>query len=116
MEDYFKKSFNDEIEAVGEVLDKNMKPVPFDLLDSWRRREWSLRFRGIDGDFTEEEYNSAPLYFYEYDEETVGVLKDAVRCFRMAEAYQRQIDKLFGGDIGEKEFEENVISNLKDIY
>lgn len=52
---------------------------------------------------------------YNYSEETIDKLKDAVRSIVITQTYLKQVDKLLGDDIGENEFTENLISNLKDI-
>ena len=52
---------------------------------------------------------------YNYSEETVDKLRDAVKSMVITQTYLKQVDKLLGDDIGENEFIENLISNLKDI-
>ena len=52
---------------------------------------------------------------YNYSEETVDKLRDAVKSIVITQTYLKQVDKLLGDDIGENEFIENLISNLKDI-
>ena len=52
---------------------------------------------------------------YNYSEETVDKLRDAVRSIVITQTYLKQVDKLLGDDIGEDDFVENLISNLKDI-
>lgn len=50
-----------------------------------------------------------------YSEETNDKLRDAIRIIVITQTYLKQVDKLLGDDIGEDEFVENLISNLKDI-
>ena len=52
---------------------------------------------------------------YNYSEETVDKLRDAIRSVVITQTYLKQVDKLLGDDIGEDDFVENLISNLKDI-
>jgi hypothetical protein len=52
---------------------------------------------------------------YDFSEETIDKLKDALRSVVITQTYLKQVDKLLGDDIGEQEFIENLISNLKDI-
>ena len=52
---------------------------------------------------------------YNYSEETIDKLRDAIRSVVITQTYLKQVDKLLGDDIGEDDFVENLISNLKDI-
>lgn len=52
---------------------------------------------------------------YNYSEETIDKLKDAIRSVVITQTYLKQVDLLLGDDIGEDDFVENLISNLKDI-
>lgn len=51
---------------------------------------------------------------YDFSEETIDKLKDALHSIVITQTYLKQVDKLLGDDIGESEFIENLISNLKD--
>jgi hypothetical protein len=50
-----------------------------------------------------------------YSEETNDKLRDAIRSVVITQTYLKQVDLLLGDDIGEDDFVENLISNLKDI-
>lgn len=50
-----------------------------------------------------------------FSDETIDKLKDALRSVVITQTYLKQVDKLLGDDIGEDDFVENLISNLKDI-
>ena len=110
------KYLDEQIERIQSVIDNNRKPIPFDKLGAWDRRCWNRDHTGKDDVFVNEtDYNNAPFNYNDYSEETIDKLKDALRSIVITQTYLKQVDKLLGDDIGEDDFVENLISNLKDI-
>ena len=110
------KYLDEQIERIQSVIDKNNKPIPFDCLGAWDRRCWNRDHTGKDDvSVNKSDYNKTPYHYYDYSDETIDKLKDAVKSVVIAQTYLKQVDKLLGDDIGENDFVENLIANLKDI-
>lgn len=100
--DYKQYCLDEIAEKIEQEIIDNGSAIPFDLLESWDKREWSADHN--DANCTEENYNKDPMHMYEYTEDIIKEFKVAHVLLKLAALYAQRIDWLLSGDDGEDSF------------
>ena len=110
----YKQYYLDEIayDIEQEIID-NGSAIPFDLLETWDKREWSADHN--DTKCTEEKYNKDPMCRYEYPEDIIKEFKVAHVLLKLAALYTQRIDWLLSWDDGEDSFRERLAKEFEKI-
>jgi hypothetical protein len=91
----------DQIEH--EVLINGKKKTDDELKEEgWRDPDWYKKY-------------PEELYHYEYPEEVIEKLKEAVIVLRKAAVYAQRVDWLLSGDDGEETFLERLKKDLEEL-
>jgi hypothetical protein len=91
----------DQIEH--EVLINGKKKTDDELKEEgWRDPDWYKKY-------------PEELYHYEYPEEVIEKLKEAVMVLRKAAVYAQRVDWLLSGDDGEETFLERLKKDLEEL-
>jgi hypothetical protein len=91
-------------DQIEEVIRKNgVEKTPEELKnESWRDDSW---------------YDKYPedLFHYQYPDEVIEKMKEAVKSLKIAQEYAQRVDWLLSGDDGEESFLSRLEENLKKI-
>ena len=91
-------------DQIEEVIRKNgVEKTPEELKnESWRDDSW---------------YDKYPedLFHYQYPDEVIEKMKEAVKSLKIAQEYAQRVDWLLSGDDGQESFLSRLEENLKKI-
>jgi hypothetical protein len=91
-------------DQIDEVIVKNgLEKTPEELKqEGWRDPEWYEKY-------------PEDKFHYQYPDEVIERMKEAVKALKIAQEYAQRVDWLLSGDDGEESFLRRLNENLKKI-
>ena len=91
-------------DQIDEVIVKNgLEKTPEELKqEGWRDPEWYTKY-------------PEDKFHYQYPDEVIEKMKEAVKSLKIAQEYAQRVDWLLSGDDGEESFLSRLDENLKKI-
>ena len=91
----------DQIEEV--IIKNGVKKTPEEIKDEgWRDDSWYEKY-------------PEDKFHYQYPDEVIEKMKEAVKSLKIAQEYAQRVDWLLSGDDGEESFLSRLEENLKKI-
>ena len=91
----------DQIEEV--IIKNGVKKTPEEIKDEgWRDDSWYEKY-------------PEDKFHYQYPDEVIEKMKEAVKSLKIAQEYAQRVDWLLSGDDGEESFLSRLDENLKKI-
>jgi hypothetical protein len=91
----------DQIEEV--IIKNGVKKTPEEIKDEgWRDDSWYEKY-------------PEDKFHYQYPDEVIEKMKEAVKALKIAQEYAQRVDWLLSGDDGEESFLRRLDENLKKI-
>ena len=90
-------------DQIDEVIVKNgLEKTPEELKNNWIDPEWYTKY-------------PEDKFHYQYPDEVIEKMKEAVKALHIAQEYAQRVDWLLSGDDGEESFLSRLEENLKKI-
>lgn len=111
--EYRNRRLSEWADDVEDIIRKNNKTIPYESLDGYERRSWSIYHD--DKNCTRENYEKEPLVYNTYSKETIENMRYGLLFTRLADVYLNRIDYLECDDDGEDSFNERLKEELSKL-